>query len=357
MELLVQDDTNAGLVLDGILSLATDAVESLRIAVAYTTYGGAELLVSSIRQRVPAAAWEGLHKVLITSVDFGLTEPSALEYWGSQTNASVLLANAQLLQGGHLRPARAFHPKLYLFDQPGRQSLVVGSANLTRRALTVNTEIVSLSRDTPTPFTHAQWELLANRAVPLTAHLLQRYIDLRPGEPVVPPDDVPPPIQVPIGTLPVFPEEVEAGRLDPSTFRRFWVEAGSMSTGGSRNILELPRYANRFFGFAFADYREELVVIGAPVLDFRANRWIDRELAWHGAPQMNKMERLKLPTQAQGGVSYENTAVLFSRRENVFELLVSPWDSPLAAAWRNASARIARTYRLGIRGTRICGLL
>ncbi|MBX3351678.1 MAG: phospholipase D family protein [Phycisphaeraceae bacterium] len=357
MELILQDETSPGVVLDALISLADQRIDQLRIAVAYTTLGGSELLMPQWRQRVGDVAWQALPKVLITSVDFGLTDPAALALWAQQPNTRVRLANAHLLAGGHLRPAEAFHPKLYLLDHAGSQSCVMGSANLSRRALTINTESVARARGVPELMRQADWDHLEAATTPLDDQLLGQYEALRPQPPAFQADEPPAPVALAPAAIPAFPDEVDAGRLDPAAFDRFWLEAGSMTTGGSRNILEVPRHANRFFGFNFNNYADQHIVIGHPVLTLGPRRWNDRQLAWHGAPQMNKMERLTLPTAAQGGPLYPNTAVLFRRHGQEFELEVADWDSAIAVAWRNASVGHGHIFRLGGRGPRVCGLL
>lgn len=355
MNLVVQDELQPGVVLDALLSCANQDINQLRIAVAYTTVGGLELLLPQWRQRI-GDGWDAIPKTLLTSIDYGLTEPEALTRWAQQPNASVRIANSHLLAQNHLRPARAFHPKVYLLDHGANQSCVVGSANLTRRAFTVNSEIVAVARGVPGILAQPEWDRIAGTTTPIDDGLLQQYAALRDAEPPNQADDPPALLQVQPDDQPMFPEAVDAGQLDPATFERFWVEAGSMTTGGSRNILEVPRYANRFFGFAFANYADAHIVIGHPVLTLGPRQWHDRQLAWHGAPGMNKMERLTLPTAVQGGPSYAHTAVLFRRHAGGFEIEVADWDSPIAVAWRNASAQAGHLYRLG-RGPRLCGLL
>ena len=51
-----------------------------------------------------------------------------------------------------------------------------------------------------------------------------------------------------------------------------WIQAGSMTSGGSHNQLELPRGANVFFGFNYNTYDPQHVTIGEPVLTSRARR-------------------------------------------------------------------------------------
>ncbi len=68
---------------------------------------------------------------------------------------------------------------------------------------------------------------------------------------------------------------------------------------------------------------------------------------------------MNLPTAAQGGFEYADTAVMFRRlADGSFELIVTPWDSDLARSWRQASAQQQALFRLGTVATsRIVGLL
>src|SRR3546814_15538200 len=81
-----------------------------------------------------------------------------------------------------------------------------------------------------------------------------------------------------------------------------------------------------------------------------------RRLTWHGN---NKMERMNLPTAAQGGFNYADSAVMFRRLTNgSFELIVTPWESDLARSWRQASAQRQTLFCLGTVATnRVVGLL
>ena len=81
------------------------------------------------------------YPALITSFDFGLTQPEALRQWHHLANAAVVVSGANRLAQGSLRPQRSFHPKLYAFSKDAHTSnALVGSANLTGRGFSVNTE-------------------------------------------------------------------------------------------------------------------------------------------------------------------------------------------------------------------------
>lgn len=68
---------------------------------------------------------------------------------------------------------------------------------------------------------------------------------------------------------------------------------------------------------------------------------------------------MNLPTAAQGGFNYADTAVMFRRLiDGSFELVVTPWESDIARSWRQASAQLQTLFRLGTIATnRVVGLL
>src|SRR2546430_78294 len=122
--------------LDAVVSLGTPGTTRFRGLVAYTTLGGCERLVTELEAAI-GAAWGDIPKILVTSFDFGITEPEALEYL---RDAGFEIRIANLGEGGEISlipAASAFHPKAYIFDSDDDLSALIGSPNLTRRALTV----------------------------------------------------------------------------------------------------------------------------------------------------------------------------------------------------------------------------
>jgi hypothetical protein len=120
---------------------------------------------------------------------------------------------------------------------------------------------------------------------------------------------------------------------------------------------QLPREGHLFFGVSFTNYSfPKKITIGVPILRAGTRIWNNRLLTWHGD---NKMERMNLPTLSQGGFSYGNSAVLFRLLPgHAFELVVAPWNSDLARAWRAASAQKNLLFRLGVKSTsRLVGLI
>ena len=134
---------------------------------------------------------------------------------------------------------------------------------------------------------------------------------------------MPPPVSP--GELPIFRDAVDSGGIDPDHYAAFWVEAGALGGGWGRpgNQLELPRDANRFFGFSFNNYDDHArYVIGEIDVTTSSGSW-DCRLAWHGD---NGMERIYLPTTARSGLVYSHRVVLFQRSGTSFELTVSEPD-------------------------------
>jgi HKD family nuclease len=354
VSIVVQDASHPGEILSRLTSFATSDVTRLRIAVAYVTAAGCDLLYSRLRDRLGTGAWSQIPKTVITSLDFGLTEPAALKLLFEVPNSSVRIARTDALSSPTLRPTKAFHAKTYVFDRSANRAILVGSANLTEAALTTNTEVAyALDLAPDAPSVDSAWQVLQQGSDPLQTPTVDAYSAKRSAlGSSIPPE--PPTAQLSLPTvaqLPTLWDEIVAGTFNPRAYRCFVVEAGSMSSGGSGNQLELPRGGNRFFDFVFADYGSGQTPIGYPPLVAPGYEWRDRLLAWHGN---NRMERLNLPTQTQGGFDYRQTAVLFRRTSRGFALEVAPWDSALAQSWFQAAVAGGRVFRSG-RSDRICG--
>jgi hypothetical protein len=334
--------------------VVSSETSELRWAVAYATYRGCETLIDRISTKIGSNQWDGIPKRFIVSLDFGITDPSALQYLQDLNNSSVYIANPEVVNRNGFRPIKAFHPKLFLFNSPQNNCFVVGSANLTESALLTNTEVVMSGNENPDNSSWADvWATTLIDAVLLSPDLLQLYRSRRGRQRyrIIDPDPViPVPVTLPRDN-PVLWSAVAAGFVPPS-YTHFWIQAGSMSSGGSRNQLELPRSANQFFGYGYLDYDDDHVTIGYPLLTVDDQSWEDRPLTWHGN---NRMERINLPTISQGGFRYQGCAVLFRRHAGGFEIKVSPWDGATALSWRGASESMQTVFRLGSKGTRICG--
>lgn len=342
-----------------LLDSIPEGSDELTFVSAYTTLAGSQLLISSIGKKFGAAAFGALKKRIVFSLDFGLSEPDALELWANQPNSTVFVAGTGGLKDCALSPAIAFHPKAYLIGSTHSQfGGVIGSSNMTSRGLTINTEAGWAQSDFPADSADRLFEDIREDVVALTPALLARYAECRSILSPPPQSEeiagVPEPEAIDLKKLETFWEAIDGG-LKPETFKQFWVQINRVE-GGSGSQVELPRGANRFFGATFDDYDPTTVVpIVTPTLVAGGAHWSDRTLSWHGD---NRMERFNLPTFAQGGFEYAGSALLFRRlSDGRFEFIVAPWESDIARSWRNASQTAGLIYRVGQSSPRSTGLI
>lgn len=353
MTLIYQTPAQANIIIDALTSSAGPGTTEYRASVAYVTREGAKKLVDALAARV-GAAWGTIPKSIVTCFDWGTTEPAALEYLQAQGFA-VRIANLGADGAIRIKPDPAsFHPKVYLASEGTAVQAVIGSANLSRRALSVNTEAVTAIELTSEDAA-SLWESIVANSVELTEDLLQSYKDKRPAQKATPtPDEPPVPAPAPIGTARVLGDAVEDQSIDPAEFQAFWLEAGSMSSSWSHHQLETPRHANRFFGFGFDEHDNEQRQIGDVSLIVGGVQYPEQRLVWHGD---NRMERLYLPTPAQTGIDYANKVVLFQRAGTSFTVSVEDPTSERATQWRDESAASGTLFRAGQNSPRWCGLL
>ena len=355
MTLIVQSPATPGRILAAIVDSVNPDTISLGYAVAYVTHSGSRLLVEKLREATERR-WEDQERTLVTCFDFGYTEPSALTFLQDE-GFSVRIAN--LDANGQPRispPVAGFHPKFYLAQKPsGDASVVAGSANLSRRALTVNYEAVSVSIE-PYSSWFSPWQSVRVSATELSPSMLESYAEARsrisrslPDEPSVP-ETLPSTVEV--DTL---ENAVVNLRLNPAEFSGFWLQVG-FASGGSQNQVELPRMASRFFGFEFHDYGPGQVTIGRPSISTGLYHSTERLLTWHGD---NRMERINVPTVHQGGERVMNRVVFFQRTGDHFLMQVVDSGSYEHQEWRSNSASAGTLYRLGRTSAtlRQCGLI
>lgn len=362
MTLVTQGPHDPGTILAAIKTAASRETKALVLTVAYTTAPGVDLLIRTLIDAMGAPRFRSIDKSIVTSFDFMHTEPLGLQ---------------KLLDSGfEISIARvgnsSYHPKVYFFDVGDTANAVVGSANLTRRALTVNSEAAVLLTGQPTEALRSRIDGLRSDSVPLTTDLLAEYEAARAAAPKVTatgpqlPDgvkaspaeaEVDQPVVAALAgaTLVSLAEAVERG-LNLTTFSTFWVDGGSFASGGSHNQLEMSRPALGYFGQAALQPTADHTVFDELLLRANGHSWPDRKLTFHGAPGENQMVRLNLPTKAQGGYEYRDYPILlFTRDADGYQLVAAPRGDDLAVAWRNASIASRHLYRVGQTG-RECGL-
>lgn len=339
--MIVQSPNQPGRIFDALRAAASPDVTDVRLAVAYVTLSGVRQLVEAMEQEI-GPAWSQVDKQLVTCVDFGFTDPDALREWLKLSKSRVFLHNTKV-KNPLLRPPQAFHAKYYEFRRAGAATIALGSANLSKAAFTTSHEVMALlalAGDLGTA--DAAWRQLKRGAATATPAIIDAYENRRKAI------SVPVSNAVFVGASPVrrLWGAIEAGETQPRKHRFFWVEAGSMSSGGSSNQLELPRGGHRFFGgsVTYTDKSKKIIdlkirVKGTPH---------DRPLSWHGS---NKMERLNLPT----GEDYSYRTVLFERWPAGYSLSFARTGSPITQSWADRSAAIDELYKVGERSPRRCG--
>lgn len=79
--LIVQSARTPAAIRHALLDSIPDVSDELVFVSAYTTLAGSQLLIDSVRKKFGPAVYDELFKCLAFSLDFGLTEPEALELW------------------------------------------------------------------------------------------------------------------------------------------------------------------------------------------------------------------------------------------------------------------------------------
>ncbi|MBZ5763049.1 hypothetical protein LAV84_28715 [Rhizobium sp. VS19-DR104.2] len=104
--LIVQSAAEPASIRNAIVDLIAPVPVSMQVAAAYVTRGGSDILLTAVINAAGQAGFAAMPKVLITSFDFGLTEPQALRRWWDLPNTEVRVSGAQRLpQGSLYRPA------------------------------------------------------------------------------------------------------------------------------------------------------------------------------------------------------------------------------------------------------------
>ena len=347
MKLITQTPARPERILGALEELIEADTNEVRLGVAYITSAGLDLLLDRLRTKLGSKKWDKAKKRVITCVDYGITEPAALSRMIALPNALVRIHNAHLISHNQLSPSIAFHSKFYDLRTTAHANVLVGSANLTERALTANTEAATLERRiTKLAPLNSAWVALSNGGTPVDPALIAAYRAVRATQPPVPKD---PPTPAPSAAPGLsLGEAIEAGTCNPADWEFFWVDAGNLS-GGSKNQLELPRGANRYFGFTFQDYHLAQQTIGSVGIVLGPGSPELRQVSWHGD---NRMERVYLPT----GIDYSGQVVLFRRLRKRFGLDWAPSGSERANSWARASETVNQRFKVGAKSARTCGL-
>ncbi len=325
--------------------------DSITVLVAYATKLGCAILVNGLSAVCPD--WADMKKNWIVSIDFGYTQPDALEYLAQLPESTVAIPNAHQALKANLRPSVRFHPKLYLLEcttDIEEVAVVSGSCNLTRGGLQLNTEQVAVSalhpplrsddRKTAAHIAAAR-ELIqevCSSATPLDQAILSLYRSLwRPD--YLPPIEKDSPAKV-IASNPSIDMD-KAMALSAAS--NFWIKITPkvvQNLGDERpgNQIDMQRGSRVFFGFDVKNVR-----LNAP-LGYVKIRFEDDLTSQHLRYGKNGMDKTTLPP-LQHPRTYANQTLFFRREPDAFfEFVIG--TPRQAARWRDLSKRQGTLYQM-----------
>lgn len=342
-----------GRTLDGIASLAgLPYYSQIRAAVAYATLNGCRVLV---RRVAGSPRWTRSRKRWLISIDFGRTEPAALDFLAALPRAEVRIPfGAQVVARRGFSPITPFHPKAYAVDDIGDGGnrvfgVFLGSGNLTGSGLLTGSESGALSywvdptraqkKGMASAYDHMSWfEAVWERADPLRDILLPYKKRWKKSKPPIKEED-PEIVDLYVGGTGRVVSGTTAIGL--ASARALWVEVGELyknrGPGQAGNQVDLPRGSRVFFGFPPSAVPRN-TIFGHVYL---VNAGFDpvRCSVRFGN---NQMDKVNLPVPGtEGPPSYDNCILLFERvgladdRTPIFGVGVG--DEAQLAEWKRSS--------------------
>lgn len=301
-------------------SVAYDAVD---VAVAYATRQGVRRLLN----QVASSKWTNAAKRWLISIDFGVTEPDALEELIGVPNSRVRIPGGlAVLASAALRPRVTFHTKAYLFRVNGSEvpaALVVGSANLSANALLVGAEC-AVTQAWTQPLTASEMDLLQapvdfgkwfdqvwDQSSP-AAELLNEYRNrfTVAERPEALRDE-----ETEITSLVIEPTTVGSVELIAAMAAAdsLWVETrklyANLGAGNPGNQLEAKKGIRVFFGFTSAEVAPNHQ-FGVVCLQVQGHDAVERGVRFGD----NQMDKVNLPAPGvDGPPTYNYSFLLFER--------------------------------------------
>lgn len=324
VELIIQDSPGSvSSIANELARLAGASADfvSMRVAVAYATASGCQDLCAQLKASMPR--WAKLRKEWLLSIDFGRTEPDAIEELGDLPNSEVRLADARAVLDRRLIPRYCFHPKTYVFESRENSAfgLFVGSANLTLSGLHTGSEHATAHLWLP-KFSSAEkeelkrvrdglrwWNDAWNRATRTDDAILQEYSALRTN--VAPEDDAE-------SVRPFVSRGHREVGVHPGlawvNSKNLWIETHDLykNLGKNKpgNQLDMKRGTRVYFGFP-AKVVAPKFIFGNVFLQFAGQPEVERSVRFGN----NSMDKINLPIPGQEGpVSYDNSVILFERK-------------------------------------------
>lgn len=309
--------------LAGIVSLAgLPHYNRFRAAVAYATVTGCAKLV----QRIEAARhWLRSEKRWLISIDFGRTEPKALEFLAALPKAEVRIPfGARVVARGGFAPIVPFHPKVYAVDDGCNRvfGTFVGSGNLTASGLLTGSESGVLAywldptaaekKAMASAYDHMSWfDEAWGRSDPLADVIGEYKRNWKKSKPPFEEDNS--------EAVELYAEG--AGRVISgksavafASAKALWVEIGELyknrGAGQSGNQVDLPRGCRVFFGFPATTVARN-TVFGDVMLQNDGFSPVRCSVRFGN----NQMDKVNLPVPGTDGpATYDNSILMFERK-------------------------------------------
>lgn len=314
-----------GRTLEGITCLIRmQKYTQFRAAVAYATLSGCKILAQRART---SSIWKRCEKRWLISIDFGRTEPAALEFLAELPGAEVRIPDgAQLVTRSGFLPFISFHPKTYSVDDfsdgKGRTlGIFLGSGNLTASGLLTGSESGVLSqwmnpsrsqwKAMKSAYAQMSWFDHAWQSADPLADIISKYKKYwRKSKPPFS-EENPNDADLYIGGTGYVVAGSEA--LGLVSARALWVEVGTLykNRGPDKpgNQVDLQRGSRVFFGFSPKPVPRN-TVLGQILLRSEGYNEVRCSVRYGN----NQMDKVNLPVPGTDGPSsYDNSILLFER--------------------------------------------
>jgi len=203
-----------------------------RGAFAYVTEGGVEKLEQGLSD-----AFDMKTPQWLVSFDYGYSQPKAIRRLNKTGEVRVVGVDS-LREQDSLNPSTRFHPKFVWIQKEKFHHLMMGSANLTKSALTSNWEAVVFLRSVRESHSSIErlsswWESVWAESTPVDEDLLDWYEEIRKDSDIGPPTGA-------------EDHDRWGNTLHPRDASIIWANIG-YTQSGSRNQMDIPTQFGQFF--------------------------------------------------------------------------------------------------------------
>lgn len=130
----IQVADNFSIKVRSILNSSLRRADEVKIAVAFVSRGGLELIESAVNESLGRCAY----LEFLVGLDMRVTEPEAMRYLFDLSQETDQFKIYCLVSAGQ---TELYHPKVYLLKSGVEVTCIVGSSNLTRGGLSNNVEV------------------------------------------------------------------------------------------------------------------------------------------------------------------------------------------------------------------------